>query len=134
MANGKFGLFALTMVAMAGSSGAAGQHGEELSALYDTENPVTVLGEIVDVEWSAPRARLHVHDAATDKLWIILGGSPNDLSAEQRASVRVGEKVRVVAFQTRDKRCDPHCSAFGDKFTKADGSSLVTPPLPPHAH
>lgn len=115
-------------------SGASAQQGGSLAALYDTENPVTLTGEIVKVEWSAPRARMHLHDAVTDKHWVIVGGSPYDLTAEQRASVRVGDRARVIAFQTRDKRCAPECNVFGDKFAKADGSSLVTPPLPPHAH
>lgn len=114
------------------ASGALAQQGGSLSALYDTENPVTLVGEIVKVEWSSPRARLHLREASSDKRWVIVGGSPYDLSAEQRASVRVGDSARVVVFQTRDKRCSPECSAFGDKFTKADGTPLVTPPLPSH--
>ena len=122
------------VLATASFCSALAQQSSGLAALYDTDHPVTLVGEIVEVEWSTPRARLHVRDETTDKRWIVVGGSPTDLSAEQRASVRVGDRARVVAFQTRDKRCSPDCSAFGDKFTKADGSPLVTPPLPPHAH
>ncbi|MGD2132572.1 MAG: DUF6152 family protein [Maricaulaceae bacterium] len=122
---------ALGALVFCAGSGAAAQQGESVSALYDTDNPVTVVGEIVEVEWSAPRSRLHVHDEETDRRWIIVGGSPYDLSAEQRASVRAGESVRVIAFQSRDRVCAPACNAFGDEFAKSDGSPLVTPPLPP---
>ncbi|MBI1361742.1 MAG: hypothetical protein GC155_15805 [Alphaproteobacteria bacterium] len=126
-----FGLMALAAV-LALPPGAFAQQASPLSALYDTDNPVTLVGEIVQVDWTPPRARLHVQDASTNQRWVILGGSPHDLSPEQRASVRVGDRVRVVAFQSRNRICDPACNGFGDTFTRADGSSLVTPPLPPH--
>jgi hypothetical protein len=103
-----------------------------LTTLYDTDHPVTLTGPIVEVEWTAPRARLHMMDTATGQRWVVVGGSPYDLTAEQRASVKVGDDAIVVAYPARNTRCKPACTAFGDIFTRADGSSLVKPTLPPH--
>lgn len=127
---------AVALAALIAPTGAAAAQGASstLAALYDTDHPVTLTGAIVKVEWTAPRARLHVADEATGKQWVVIGGSPYDLTAEQRASVKVGDDAIVVAFPARDGRCTPACTAFGDRFTRGDGSSLVKPPMPPHAH
>ena len=98
-------------------------------ALYETENLITLRGKIVRVEWSAPRSRMHLQEEGTERRWIVVGGSPYDLTSEQRASVQVGTDVVVHAYQTRDKRCDPACAAFGRDFDRADGTPLVRPPV-----
>jgi len=98
-------------------------------ALYETENPITLRGKIVKVEWSAPRSRLHLQEEGTERRWIVVGGSPYDLTSEQRASVQIGTDVVVRAYQTRDKRCDPACAAFGRDFNRPNGTPLVRPPV-----
>ena len=138
MKNKRFGLLAAIALGLGFCPGAAAQDDDDVSMFYDTANRMILVGEIVEaewdvewVEWPSPRARLHVRDESSNRIWLIVSDALNELSDEQRASVRVGEAVRVTAFQSRDKVCIPDCNAYGVEFAKADGSPLAPAPSQP---
>ena len=101
----------LTVVAMAAGLFAglalpvAAHH--SFSAEFDATKQVTLVGEVVMMEWVNPHSWLHIDVKKPDgsvERWKIEGGSPSVLFrlGWNRDSLPAGTKITVVGFQAKD--------------------------------
>jgi len=77
------------------------------SAEFDSNQLVTLEGEVAMMEWVNPHSWLHIDVKKPDgsvERWKIEGGSPSVLFrlGWNRNSLPVGTKVTVVGFQAKD--------------------------------
>lgn len=84
---------------------AAAHH--SFSAEFDSNKAVTLVGEVVMMEWVNPHSWLHIDVRKPDgsvERWKVEGGSPSVLLrlGWDRNSVPAGTKVTVVGFQAKD--------------------------------
>jgi hypothetical protein len=78
-----------------------------VSAEFDVSRHITYSGVITRVEWSNPHIYFYVDvKGAADKVtnWAFEGGGPNTLARAGwlRDTLKVGDRVTVVAFPARD--------------------------------
>jgi Family of unknown function (DUF6152) len=97
-----------------------------VSAEFDVNRPITYTGVITRVEWSNPHIYFYVdvRDRA-DKVtnWAFEGAGPNTLArlGWMRDTLKVGDRVTVVAFPARDGAN----VASAQKVTTANGRTVL---------
>ena len=91
------------------------------SAEFDSNKSVTLVGEVVMMEWVNPHSWLHIDVKQPDgsiERWKIEGGSPSVLMrlGWNRNSLPAGTRVTVVGFQAKDgsRRVSSRELAFPD--------------------
>lgn len=97
-----------------------------VSAEFDVKRQVTYTGVITRVEWSNPHIYLYVDvKDANDKVtnWAFEGAGPNTLARMGwlRDTLKVGDRVTVVAFPARDGAN----VASAQKVTLANGRTVL---------
>src|SRR5271163_2329400 len=78
-----------------------------VSAEFDVNRQITCAGVVTRVEWSNPHIYFYVDVKDTNKKvtnWAFEGAGPNTLArlGWMRDSLKVGDRVTVVAFPARD--------------------------------
>lgn len=78
-----------------------------VSAEFEVNRQITYVGVVTRVEWSNPHIHFYVDvKDANDKVtnWAFEGAGPNTLArlGWMRDSLKVGDRVTVVAFRARD--------------------------------
>jgi hypothetical protein len=87
------------------------------SAMYDRKQLVTLRGVVKEFRWTNPHTTIRVDvdgsKGRDDGLWIVEATSPGNLSRAgwTRTSVRVGERVEVVAAPLRDGGHGAYCES-----------------------
>ena len=87
------------------------------SAMYDRKQLVTLRGVVKEFRWTNPHTTIRVDVAGSQGrdggLWIVEATSPGNLSRAgwTRTSVRVGERVEVVAAPLRDGGHGAYCQS-----------------------
>lgn len=77
------------------------------SAEFSTDKPVTLEGEVVEMQWVNPHSWLHIDVPKPDgtvERWMVEGGSPSVLLRRgwTRDSLPKGTKVKVEGYQAKD--------------------------------
>ena len=100
------------------SLSAAAHHG---MALFDTSQPLTLTGRVIDFRLMDPHSLLYVEvlqDSGAAIIWQIEGGSGSGivgagLSREFLASEPI---VTIQYYPARDAQCAPSCRGVGQDF------------------
>ncbi len=109
-------------------------YGQAFARRYDGNDPVTVTGVVVRVDWLNPNAALWVYGRGRgstgadlgDQLWRVDGGASQTLSPEARdaGAQMAGTEVNVRGYFTKDKSCDPTCRLNGRDVLFPNGEKL----------
>ena len=88
---------------------------------YDTTAIIELKGKVVGFELIDPHSLLYVDVENADgstTAWVVEGGAAHGIVAAglTKDSLELGPTVFVRAYQSKDKRCTPHCKANGRKF------------------
>lgn len=104
---------------------AAAHH--SFNAQYDANQPMTITGKVLRVEWENPHIYYYVE--VTDKQgqviqWAVEGSAPNNLFRQgwRKDSLKPGEVVTVEGFLARDGSNQLN----GRNTTLSDGSRLFS--------
>ena len=92
---------------------------------FDANAPVVVTGEIVQVDWVAPHAQVHLK--TTDgKQWRVQVAPPATMHENglDKTSFGVKESVIIRGYRSTDKTCKPECVATAVDITFADGLKI----------
>jgi hypothetical protein len=97
-----------------------------VAAEFDVNRQITYTGVITHVEWTNPHIYFYVDvKDASDKVtnWAFEGAGPNTLSRMgwMRDTLKVGDRVTVVAFPARDGAN----VASAQKITLANGRTVL---------
>jgi beta-lactamase regulating signal transducer with metallopeptidase domain len=87
----------------------------------DPDVAVYLIGTIERIEWSNPRAIIHVRDERTGRLWAIEMGTSNTLRRAGFDERRTKGPVEVSGLGVKNDRCRPECRALLREMTFADG-------------
>jgi hypothetical protein len=81
------------------------------SAMYDNERTVTLRGVITEFRWTNPHVTMAIATDPRRELWVVETTSPGNLSRAgwTRTSLRVGDRVEVVAAPLRDGGHGGYC-------------------------
>jgi len=94
---------------------------------YDMSSEITVVGEIVELEWRNPHAWLHMeveNEAGVVQLWKVEFSSANSLYRRgwRPDDLPIGSVITVHGLPARDGSR----SVDGEEVTLADGTRLLT--------
>ena len=119
------------LVAMALSAGAAlaqppakDQRPTVPKAFTLTPDPgalVRIEGTIVSVDWTNPRAVMHLIDKASGQAWAVETGTPNTLLRAGLRRDAKGVAVEVIGFAETPRRCEPECKLLMRQLNLPDG-------------
>lgn len=78
------------------------------AAEYDSNQPLTLKGTVVDMEWVNPHSWLHIDVKGADGTvveWLCETAPPNGLYRQgwRRTSLKKGDQVTVEGFRAKDK-------------------------------
>ena len=95
------------------------------AAEFDANQPVTIKGKVVVVEWKNPHSWIHIDVAGPDgkvERWVVEGGAPNALLRRgwTKNSLPAGIEITVEGFQAKDAAN----RANGRDITFPDGTKL----------
>ena len=95
------------------------------AAQYDSNAPITVEGQITEVQWRNPHIYLFVDvedESGEVENWAIEGGTPNNLFRRgwRKDDLKIGDSVRVEGFRARDG-VEPHQRAECDDARWSSG-------------
>jgi len=95
------------------------------AAEFDANNPVTLYGTIMKMEWINPHSWLHIdvkNADGTTTPWMIEGATPNTLLRRgfTRDAVKAGTEITIVGFRAKNGAN----RANGRDLVLADGSRL----------
>ena len=81
------------------------------SAMYDNQKTVTLRGIVTEFRWTNPHVSMTIATDPGRELWIVETTSPGNLSRAgwTRTSLRVGDRVEVVAAPLRDGGHGGYC-------------------------
>ena len=81
------------------------------SAMYDNQRTVTLRGIVTEFRWTNPHVSMTIATDPGRELWIVETTSPGNLSRAgwTRTSLRVGDRVEVVAAPLRDGGHGGYC-------------------------
>ncbi len=82
---------------------------------------LTIAGEIVSIDLTAPMSKIRVRDAATGKTWIVEGATSNTLVRGGALTAESKGLLTVVGFQSKDRVCAPDCRLRMREITFPDG-------------
>jgi hypothetical protein len=108
------GVLAVLSIAFACPQAARAHHS---SAMYDRKQLVTLRGVVKEFRWTNPHTTIRVDvdgsRGSDGGLWIVEATSPGNLSRAgwTRTSVRVGQRVEVVAAPLRDGGHGAYCES-----------------------
>ena len=90
------------------------------AAEFDANQPVTLKGTIVKMEWINPHSWLHIdvkNDDGTTTPWMIEGATPNTLLRRgfTRDAVKAGTEITIVGYRAKNGA------------NRANGRDLVLP-------
>ena len=97
------------------------------AAEFDADQPITLKGKVVAVEWVNPHAWLYVEvidDSANTEKWNIEMGSPNSLIRRgiTKDYLPIGSDVTVEGYRAKDGST----TANSQSVTLPDGRGLYT--------
>jgi hypothetical protein len=112
-------------IALGCASAASAHHS---SAMYDRVRLVTLRGVVTQFRWTSPHVTMMIrtdpvkgHDG---DLWVVEATSPGNLSRNgwTRTSLRVGDRVEIVAAPLRDGGHGAYCQgiALPDKRSRLE--------------
>ena len=115
---------ALVLLVAALWPGAAAAH-HAFTSEFDVKQPVTLVGEIVRVEWVNPHGWIHIKvkgAGGADETWAIETGTPNALMRRgvTRQILKPGIPITLEGFRAKDGSK----KANGMSLKLADGRSL----------
>jgi uncharacterized protein DUF6152 len=95
------------------------------AAEFDSNQPVTIKGKVVEVEWKNPHSWIHIDVTGPDgkvESWAVEGGAPNALLRRgwTKNSIPVGIEIIVEGFKAKDGSF----RANGRDITFPDGKKL----------
>lgn len=102
------------------SVGAIAHH--DISDEVDLDNPITITGKVIGVEWKNPHSILFIDaepiNGGIKKLWTVQADTPNALLRRglSRNFVLAMSDVSLVIFTSKDSICI-NCSAYGLNIT-----------------
>lgn len=115
-----------------GAAGSLSAH-HSFSAEFSLDKPVTLEGEVVEMEWVNPHSWLVIDVPGTDgkpERWKVEGGSPSVLLRRgwTRDSLPAGTKVVVEGYQAKDDslRANSRSLTFPDGRTLDMGGTAPT--------
>ena len=120
-------LLLLITAAFSASSTAWAHHA--FSAEFDAKAPVTLHGNVTEVEWINPHAWIHLavkqEDGSVTE-WMVAAGTPNTLlrAGIHKNSLPIGSEIVVRGYQSRDSSCEPACKANGRDLSFPDGRKV----------
>jgi len=81
------------------------------SAMYDNQRTVTLRGVITEFRWTNPHVTMTIATDPRRELWVVETTSPGNLSRTgwTRTSLRVGDRVEVMAAPLRDGAHGGYC-------------------------
>jgi hypothetical protein len=81
------------------------------SAMYDNQRTVTLRGVVTEFRWTNPHVTMAIATEPRRELWVVEATSPGNLSRAgwTRTSLRVGDRVEVVAAPLRDGGHGGYC-------------------------
>ena len=99
------GAFAVSVALFLGGLSLEAHH--SFAAQYDSNEPITVEGQITEVQWRNPHIYLFVDvedESGAVENWAIEGGTPNNLFRRgwRKDDLKIGDSVRVEGFRARD--------------------------------
>jgi beta-lactamase regulating signal transducer with metallopeptidase domain len=136
---------ALEPVAQTATGPSLATPGPHVFATYfDGDQPATVTGTVVSVDYSGTYAEVYVKanqvtsltgdpsgtvsdtgaTTADSHLWQVEGPQVSLLSAADQASVQVGSQVNVLGYRAKDSSCSPACGLNGRMTKYPDGSLM----------
>jgi len=79
--------------------------------MYDNQRTITLRGVITEFRWTNPHVTMKIATDPLRELWVVEATSPGNLSREgwSRTSMRVGDRVEVVAAPLRDGGHGGYC-------------------------
>lgn len=97
------------------------------AAEFDANQPLTLKGTIVKMEWVNPHGWLHIDvkdPAGKVVTWALEFGSPNSLLKRglRKENLPIGAEVTVSAYRAKNGSSTAHA----EKVTMADGKALFT--------
>ena len=119
----KFLMLFAGAVFIAGTTPVVGHHA--FGAEFDPDAPIRLQGKVVKLEWVNPHAWIHIEVAKPDgtkEVWMIEGGSPNQLirMGVTKNTVPIGTALVIDAYAAKDGTN----KAVGRNFVLPDGSRL----------
>ncbi len=105
------------------------------SAEFDSDKPVHLEGEVIEMRWVNPHSWLHIeveNEDGTTEEWAVEGGAPSALLRRgwNRNSLPPGSEVIVEGFQAKDgsKRANARDIVFPDGKRLFIGSARTGAP------
>ena len=121
--NAKFAVLAGGVGLLLASAPVAAHH--SFAAEFDAQQPVTLKGTIVQMDWVNPHSWIHVdvkNDDGTVTRWMIEGGTPNTLFRRgfNKDSLKTGTAIIVEGYRAKNGAN----RANGRDLILADGKRL----------
>ena len=99
--------FLLSIAAAAALGAAPARAHHSFSAVYDANSPITLTGDVTEIEWRNPHIYIYVNvrdESGQATVFAVEGSTPNMLYRRgwRKDDLRVGDTITVQGFMARD--------------------------------